>query len=556
MTPWHQHTLWACAWLASGYITYTLTKGSHSQTLAAHSPLTIATDHTSQHPTQPSQDPHSPPERTAADLYSAGEKILANRDPFSQREQHLAFVETMTTGELRTAFDRFSGDKVMRNLVAQRLAETDPESLLSMILAKPRAESETLDRYNEASSILFRTWALADPQKAFAKAKELQRHPEFSNAMWSVFSTTLEKDPAAAVRLASGQYLFADMERAVGGEISEKNAHTFLSAWAAMPPGQRFDSRVHYIHRKAVTLLTKTDPKAALDWVKSQSDAQRVAFMPAMLDQLAKQDPTSALAIFSSLPASPERERSGNAMATLLGLDDPAAAIEWIGKNLASSKADAAASYAQRLAASDPQRASATADALPPGPMKDSFVATTAKEWAEKSLTNAATWVQAMPDGPERRAAVDAISHKWLQQDPTTFAQYLAEAPAAEATPALSSRTALALAAKSPSDAAAWLTSLPASRSTSTLSHMSASLAYHDPARLSAMITALPAGPLQSTALQQGMTALSYYKADSAPGWLSSLSPSLRKQALSHLPQLAALDPAVRKTWSQALTGK
>ena len=477
-------------------------------------------------------------------------------DPLATRERLLELVEGMSEEELAAAVPELFGDRVFRTLAAQRWAELNPVALYAFLRSQTYLDMEQQDEKSEVSSILFRTWAKLDPQAAYEAAVRERLTPFMKNALWSVISVTLAKDPAAGLRMAEGLPVTGGYERINAAEITTDTAADFAKAWANLPPGQRFDSRIPYLARKAFSIWAESAPHDALAWVRTRSDAERVEHMPEILRGLAAKDFPAALGAFDALPPSPERERAGPALAERLAATDPAAAISWAESSLAGGRAEAMGRIAAVVTAADPTRAVAMAESMPPGASRDQFLASAANTWAQSNLAEAAAWAQHFDPGPERRQAIRGLAETWIEQHPESFAAYAAEAPKSEIPEHLISSTASALVARDPSQAVEWIMALEGDRAQNALAGAIGTEVFGDqPDRLTRLLDALPGGATRDDAIRRSLDSFASFAPERAEAWLSSIdSGPLRERVASLITETPSLTPKSRSQWTKFLS--
>lgn len=494
--------------------------------------------------------------RSPAQIRLAVQRCDAFGDPLATRERLLELVEGMSAEELATAVPALFSDRVFRTLAAQRWAETDPVALYTFLRGQSFLEMDQQDEKYEVSSILFRTWAKLDPQAAYEAAVRERLTPAMKNGLWAVISVTMTEDPAAGLRMAEGLAVTGGFERFNAAEITADNAADFAKAWADLPPGQRFDSRISYLVQKAFSTWTQSEPHDALEWVRTRSDAERVEHMPQILRGLAAKDFPAALSAFDTLPPSPERERAGPALAARLAATDPAAAISWAESALAGGRAEAMGEIAEVVAAADPQKAAALAEAMPPGASRDQFLAKTANTWAQTNLAEAAAWAQQFETGPERRQAIRGMAETWIEQHPESFAAYAAEAPKSEIPEHLLSSTASALVTRDPAQAVEWIMALDGNRSQTALAGAIGSEVFSDqPDRLTQLLDALPGGEVRDQAIRQSLSSFASFAPERAEAWLSTIdSGPLRERIASFITETPSLNAKSRPAWTQYLS--
>jgi hypothetical protein len=131
-------------------------------------------------------------------------------------------------------------------------------------------------------------------------------------------------------------------------------------------------------------------------------------------------DEKGAVAWWSSLPASPQRDRAGFKIAATLaygGRSEEALAF-FDPQQPGAASEEIAVAIASAQAYSDPAAAAAWLDALPAGLETSKAIAPIIEEWIGRDAEAAARWVEAQPAGPRREAALQAYTHAATELDP------------------------------------------------------------------------------------------------------------------------------------------
>jgi hypothetical protein len=542
--------LWGAAWIAAAAAGWYAGRPASSAADGASSKARTAA------PLQPDSviaPLITKPARPAAELIAAV-RAPASGDPLADRLRLLALIESLSVEELQSVMPRLYGDRAFRVMGMHQWARKDPAGAFDWLQTVQPQLQANIDPNGETSAALFREWARQDPTAAHTAAMKVRLEPMFENALWSVVATVMQTDPGAAMGMASGVAMSAGYERVNGREITDETAGAFIKGWGAIPEGQRFDSRFEYIVRASFSKWCAKDPLAAMEWTKSQSDSRRVRFLPEVLEALSLTAQKAAMDAFGVLPPSPEREKAGPVLAARMAEADPAGALQWIQKNLAAGRSEAAAMVARGIARKDPQQAVTLLKSMDPGPSRDAFIASTAAVWAGSDLTAAAVWAQSFAPGGERVSAINAIADKWISKDPASFAQFAATAPSAEVPEHLLGATAQALSKNGPQQAVTWIMGLSRGRADRAMTSLIGGMtSREDSAGLTAFIGRLPAAA-QQVALQHAVANFAFQEGPPA-AWLKTVaaSPVLKKNLTYMLPSISYLDAAKRTAWLNAL---
>ena len=220
-------------------------------------------------------------------------------------------------------------------------------------------------------------------------------------------------DPALRSRLAY------DASRVTFGTIERNLPYALL-----LPPGGERNARL----TELTTKWAERDPVAALQWLNRQDDPSLAPVIApvqaAVLGAIAEDEPQTAIATWSELPAGPIRDQAVNKIAAGWAKQDPAAAAAWLDTQhpaaSASRKVDwsTAGAITQNWVERDPAAALAWTESRASAPNDYTPVYAWAQAVSEKLPTAAAAdQIGHIADLPTRRQALFNHVHRWLSTD-------------------------------------------------------------------------------------------------------------------------------------------
>ncbi len=364
-----------------------------------------------------------------------------------------------------TEVPNFSARETMRHSVVNRLMFTDVETSLRAMSEwninnylpsmKHVAEWAARDlphasavaaKYNrgfaarEVLKQIGKAWAASDPEGGLRFAATLDSQ---SRTMLGaeILTGWAGKDVAAAARFAAGQT-----------DITFRNAlaQGLVGAWGKEDPAAALDWSQENLAGKARTeavggivaaaaekdltmageLVARMDPGtaqnraaaslfevwfkkgedqrgAAIEWLATLPDkeARRAAFDRVQWDWMWK-DPQGVRDFITGPHGDLASSDIVNQSTRNLAVKNPEAALEWVAKLPADSKADARAAAVEAWMRFRPEAAADYARKLPAGPERDSVLVTVTRTFAWTAPEQAAAWLQTLPEG-ERNTVLE-----------------------------------------------------------------------------------------------------------------------------------------------------
>ena len=248
-------------------------------------------------------------------------------DRLLKRLRFLDSLGAANSAGLQQIFRGTGTSRQEKRAVAQRWAETDPAGLLGFLKGLSRTDWDRDGEQSDAiRGILFRTWAVQDPEAALAAADALTTRPQFRNARWEIVQMLFGTDPAKAFAAAVKLPQSMNEDHTVD-TVWKKDPAAFLKAAGEAPRGALKNGEVLNATVNAFGEWLKKDSTAAAAWLKGLPLEQQRKLWGRMASQFAETNPAGAQAWFKDTPASAEREKAGAEMVKALAKKDPRAAL-------------------------------------------------------------------------------------------------------------------------------------------------------------------------------------------------------------------------------------
>ena len=256
-------------------------------------------------------------------------------------------------------------------------------------------------------------------------------------------------DPALRRRLA------AEAVRQVGWEsredllpwiMEETQRTTAIEGWEAGAWGQALgqSSGTNVVAAADWAATLKSDPERKLllsilgyvsgaglrDWLgghASALDAPTLERLGYVMTNLARNDPEATREWAAALPAGPLRERAQFQVALSSGAEGNLSQAEAIYESLAArdTSGELAKQLATVLAVQDGAAAAEWAMRRPEGPARAAALKVVAEQWSQRDPRGAAVWLGQMPPGAEHDVAVREYAAKLAFLEPSAAAEWI-----------------------------------------------------------------------------------------------------------------------------------
>lgn len=307
-----------------------------------------------------------------------------------------------------------------------------------------------------------------------------------------------QNDPLARFKLAIQNlegWIDADPEAAMG--------------WLQSQPRT---ARLQDIMRKALARYAANNPKGAATWAAENLTGHELNNSLILIaEEWAERDGLEAATWISNMPPTRERDAAMESMFFAWASNDPAAAIDFIGKNASSPQLAAMLRHAAYAgwAKSDPVGAVSASLETSKTHNDPAQFANTIANWAIMDLAAGSQWlIDNVSSGEQRSIAVQELASIFASQSPESGLQWISKLkPGQEQTDAYK-RLATDWGSSDPAGAAKWVgTQNHTSLDPDTISHILHNYLASDSNAYEAWHASLPEGPLKQQANEVMSTA-------------------------------------------------
>ncbi len=427
---------------------------------------------------------HAKVDPTAAshDVFTKAMQSLARRDPAAALREYESLTEKVKAGMTGPFAEGWARKDLPGALAwARQLPEParqgalfgivteigprDPHTALREAAAYLEKDGEARQAPVWVVKAIARGLTRENPEKALEWA---QAHSSGADARktigWEVLPAIAAGDgPDAAARIVRA---LGDMD----GEDMAGGLKNFLSTWQPADPGAQVMSMapLEYTNARtqlidaAAALWARRDPAAVqqaaqettdkfLRWslgdalgnyYSNARDADAFLEVMPLLDpdyaesicgtmakRLAWESTAQGVDFISKLPAdSPERRAAIERMAPYFGMQEPAAAIQWVESLAGEERTRATAHIIQSWAGEDPLAVSQWVQTLPPGHTRDAGAGMLAVNLLRTEPDSAFAWMQTVSDDATRESLYGPILSSWTRLDAAAARQSIEDA--------------------------------------------------------------------------------------------------------------------------------
>lgn len=284
-----------------------------------------------------------------------------------------------------------------------------------------------------------------------------------------------------------------------------KNPKDALDWLASQPPSDRREEVI----RMALNQFSEIDAKGAADWAMANlSGVDLNNSLIAIAENWATQNGSEAASWFLARPPSRERNGALEHIFFAWASNEPAAALEYLGK---SSGLGDLASAGRRAAMAgwaktDPEAAVAASLASSRSNNDPAQFANTLANWATMDLEGSSQWLLAnLPAGTERTVAAEELATIFAQQSPEAGVAWLDKLGAGVERDTAASSLVAGWSRSAPAEAANWAATQSSSKlSGEAVSQVANNFMRKDPAAFEAWRSTLADGPLKKLVNQTG----------------------------------------------------
>lgn len=302
-----------------------------------------------------------------------------------------------------------------------------------------------------------------------------------------------QKDPLARFKLAIQNlegWIDADPKAAM--------------AWLQSQPRT---ARLQDVMRKALSRYAANDPKSAAEWAAANLTGNELNNSLILIaEDWAERDGLEAATWISAMPATRERDAAMEGMFFAWAANDPAAAIDFIGKNASSPQLAAMLRYAAYAgwAKTDPVGAVNASLASSKTLNDPAQFANTLANWAVMDLAASSQWLlENVKSGDQRAASIQEITAIFAGQSPESGLEWIAKLNPGEERDSALNRLAAEWGSSDPAGAAKWAGSQANSNlDPEAVSHILHNFLAADSKAFETWRASLPEGPLKQQAAQ------------------------------------------------------
>ena len=290
------------------------------------------------------------------------------------------------------------------------------------------AEAMALPGQNNRLSALMEYYAGLDPSEFEDEAKKLENLPWSERVMvgYLLFSRWGEEDPTAAMAY-TGTMGFAGMF--VRGTVMQSWAAKFpqdAAAYYTQNPnefrmggmmGGRGGRGAGSAAASIATEWARQDSAGAMKWAESLEGRDRRDAIRGIIAEAAKEDPSEAVAMLSSITDPEAKKDAQNSIAREWGKKNWGEAKAWISTLPADDQGGATALALRGLADSNPKEAAANITSIAEGEARDDVAADIAREWGREDPSSAAQWLMESGSAKAQEDGIGRVVSSWVGQD-------------------------------------------------------------------------------------------------------------------------------------------
>ncbi len=400
-------------------------------------------------------------------------------------------------------------------------------------------------------------YRLADrsPAEAIAFINGLDRGVEQQEYVsWLAYYVSL-RDPIDALRYADLFAVAADGERyrsIINSNVARENPHATIDRLLASGQGAR--SRGEFYN--AIRALVSTDLDAAKQYFEqSRTTDDRRAFGTAIAAELAKKDPTEALAWARANDTGPYPYLQMTVLSQIAETDPALAIGEALNTPDAQVRSDIISNIVQNISRTDPAAAVLILDQIPEGPQKLEASRNLAFSWARRDPDAAIEWILDQDDETSRQM-MQMVAHRLARNDVDAALRLLPRLDEGQQV-ALRQQIAQSLAvSRSPEEAQAFVRQFDGQPGYDQLqASVIAGVARRDVMMAKQLADQLPTGSARDRAYVQVIAQHAQRNPAEAVRWLNNVvDEQIRATAAGQLAtQWYEFDPAAATRWARSL---
>lgn len=303
---------------------------------------------------------------------------------------------------------------------------------------KSLSEAMALPGQNSRLQALMDYYAGLDPSQFEDEAGKLEGLPLSERIMvgYLLFARWGEEDPTAAMAYTKTMGFPGMFVRG-----------TVMQSWAAKSPQDAAD---YYTSNPAEFRMSgmggrggrgsstagsiaaewaKQDSAGAMAWAESLEGRDQGDAMKSVFSQVAKDDPSTAAGMLSSITDPEALKDAQNSVAREWGKTNWGDAQAWISSLPADQQAGATAQALRGMADSDPVAAAANIGSIPEGDARDGTIENIARKWGRDDPAAAAAWVMETGSESAQKESIGQVMSSWVQADAVSALSFVNAQP-------------------------------------------------------------------------------------------------------------------------------
>ncbi len=304
-------------------------------------------------------------------------------------------------------------------------------------------EAMALPGQSNRLTALLEYYAGLDPSQFEEEAKKLEDLPWSERMMvgYLLFARWGEEDPTAAMAYTKTMG-FAGMF--VRG--------TVMQSWAANSPEEAADYYTQNPNEFRTTAMmrgrggrgagstaaviatewARQDSAGAMKWAESLEGRDQREAVSGVIAEVAKEDPSDAVAMLSSITDPDAKQDAQNSIAREWGKQDWDEAQAWVATLPADEQGEVMARALRGLADADPEKAAANITAVAEGEARDDVAADIARAWSREDPSSAAQWLMESGSAEAQEEGIGRVVSSWVGQDATGALEFVNAQPEGE----------------------------------------------------------------------------------------------------------------------------
>ena len=304
---------------------------------------------------------------------------------------------------------------------------------------KSFSEAMALPGQNSRLQALMDYYAGLDPSQFEDEAGKLEDLPLSERIMvgYLLFSRWGEEDPTAAMAHTKtmgfpGMFVRGTVMQSWAAESPQDAADYYTSNPSEFRMSGMMGGRGGRGSSTAASIATewaKQDSAGAMAWAESLEGRDQGDAMKGVFSQVAKDDPSKAAGMLSSITDPEALKDAQNSVAREWGKANWGEAQAWISSLPADQQGGATAQALRGMAESDPVTAAANIGSIPEGEARDGTIENIARKWGRDDPAAAAVWVMKTGSESAQKDSIGRVMSSWVQADAAAALSFVNEQP-------------------------------------------------------------------------------------------------------------------------------